>query len=602
MISGIVTNMRIKALHKSLSIAFLAVSIFISGLSADLVRAQSSAPELMETLTPEEQAWLSENPDITLGFPTIFPPMVIKRNDGTHVGVLVDFLEVANRLLNHRIRLHVEDPWHKVWEGARNREFDGVALGGRDPKRAALFNETVALFKSYFAVFGLARNEYQLKQFSDLDGMRIGYKAGSHPIKAMLEKLPSAVPKTYDSNESLTQAMLSNEIDVVVVALDYGRWLKDKWLGTTVDNLLLIDEYPLEMVAYIRKDWPELISILNKVIVAMQQDELPRIIKKWFVDLPQQSKSSRIHLTPEEKVWIDQKHTVRVRTVNYPPYQIIKNKEAPEGIAIEHLKLIQERTGIRFKYEVTDQPLAEFLENMKQRQGPDMTALISPTPERKQYLSFTEPYLSSIYVIFIREKDNPIFDIQGLVGKTLAVPRGFVVQQHLESNYPRIKQALFDSDAKALEAVATGQADAYVGSLTAATHIIHRQGFTGLRVAAPTPFKEQVLSMGIRKDWPELTSIINKALASITEEEKTAIRSKYLAIKFEQGINKAEVLKWVLLVGGSVLGILLFFVFWNRQMSREISRRKQTELALKQAKDELPPKSPTRPRALFWPA
>ena len=31
-------------MHKSLTIAFLAVSIFISGLNSDLVKAQSSTP------------------------------------------------------------------------------------------------------------------------------------------------------------------------------------------------------------------------------------------------------------------------------------------------------------------------------------------------------------------------------------------------------------------------------------------------------------------------------------------------------------------------------------------------------------------------------
>ena len=49
-------------LPKSLSIAFLALYIFISGLSADLVRAQSSAPELMVTLTPVSQSQGLGNP------------------------------------------------------------------------------------------------------------------------------------------------------------------------------------------------------------------------------------------------------------------------------------------------------------------------------------------------------------------------------------------------------------------------------------------------------------------------------------------------------------------------------------------------------------
>ena len=118
-----------------------------------------------------------------------------------------------------------------------------------------------------------------------------------------------------------------------------------------------------------------------------------------------------------------------------------------------------------------------------------------------------------------------------MAGKTLAVPRGFKVQEQLARQYPDIKLMLFDSDEQALEAleaVATGQADTYIGNLTVASHIIHDRGLSDLRVVAPSPFGDHVLAMGNRKDWPELTSIIDKVLASITEEEKTAIRNKYL--------------------------------------------------------------------------
>ena len=146
-------------------------------------------------------------------------------------------------------------------------------------------------------------------------------------------------------------------------------------------------------------------------------------------------------MSDEEIAWLDQKHTVRVRIADWPPYLIVKDDQPPQGIVIEYLKLIGERTGIKFKYEVTDEPFAKFLDRMKQRQGPDMTAVIVPTPEREQYLSFSETYIASPYVIFTREQDNPILDISGLTGKTLAVPRGFAVQKQLESNYPEIRQA-----------------------------------------------------------------------------------------------------------------------------------------------------------------
>ena len=575
----------IKTLQRTVTISFLAVSIFISGVSADLASAQGSAPEPMVTLTPEEQAWLAEHPEIVLGNPTTFPPLVIERTDGSHSGMLVDLFDQIDRRLKSRIRLHVEDSWADIQEKARNRKIDGLALGGIDPSREVIYNATDIVLTTYFSVFARSQNEYRLKRFSDIEGLRIGYKRGARPTRSLLEKLSSATLKPYEDNESLTQALLSREIDVVVAWMSYDHWRKEKLQGT-IDNIFLITEYPIEMVIYIRNDWPELIPIFNKTIASLQGDELPRIIDKWFGQWPQRYTKSTLPLAPAEQAWLEKRPAVRVRIVDWPPYQIIGNDKPPQGIVIEYLKLIEERTGIRFEFETTDRPFVEFLESMKQGRGPDMTAVIVRTPEREQYLSFSEPYIFSPYVIFIRQQDKPILDVSGLVGKTVAVPRGFVVQERLERDYPEIRLALFDSDEAALQAVATGQADAYIGNLTAASHIIHRRGFSDIRVTAGTPFKEQPLSMGNRKDWPELTSIIDKALASITEEENTAIRNKFLAIKYDQGISRAEVLKWILIIGGTSAGVMLLFLFWNRKMSREIGIRKQTEKDLKKARDD----------------
>jgi ABC-type amino acid transport substrate-binding protein len=353
-------------LPKSLTIAFLAVSIFISGFNVDLVGAQNKAGEkkLVVELSDEERAWLDEHPEIVLGAPTSYPPMVIKRADGTHVGVLVDLFEQVSRRLNIRIRLHIEDSWADVQEKAQNGEIDGLAFGGRDPSRDALYNATDIVMPTYFSVFARSQNEYRLKRFSELKGMRIGYKRAARPTRSLLEKLPSTILKPYDSHESMTQALLSKEIDVIVAWMSYDHWRKERLQGT-IDNILLIEEYPIEMVIYIRKEWPELIPILNKAIASLQQDALPHIIDKWFGQWPQrftaaaeEAKIPRLNLTAQERAWLTQNRTVRVRIADWPPYLIVKGDEPPQGIVIEYLKLIGERTGVMFKHEVTDQPFA----------------------------------------------------------------------------------------------------------------------------------------------------------------------------------------------------------------------------------------------------
>jgi polar amino acid transport system substrate-binding protein len=570
----------VSTVHKSLTISFLAVSIFISGLSSDLVRAQSSATEPMVTLTPEEKAWLKAHPDIQLAFTGDYEPHVIVNPDGTHRGLLVDFLDELNKRLGTRIALRTYSTTPKGIAKVLTNQVDGILF--THPERA----DKLGLLKTkgYLAVYPtvFARRNVSFEHPPDFVGKKVAIMEGVYFSQEIIRQYQdqTTVLIAKDALEGL-QKVDQGEADLFIGASVHSYLLtKYQFFGISPKYTFL--EYNEKFGMAIRPDWPDLIPLLNKGILSFTEKEIDAIVAKW-IQLPQQK--GALALTAEERAWLDQKHTVRVRIANWPPYLIVKEDEPPQGIVVEYLKLIGERTGIRFKHEVTDKPFAEFLESMKQRQGPDMTAVIVPTPEREQYLSFSETYFASPYVIFMREQDNPILDISGLSGKMLAVPRGFVVQKQLERGYPEIRQALYDSDEAALKAVATGQADAYIGNLTVASHIIHGRGFSHLRVAAASPFGDQALSMGNRNDWPELTSIINKALASITKEETTDIRSKYLAIKFQQGINKTEVLKWALIIGGTVAGIMLLFVFWNARLSKEISKRKQTEKDLKQAKD-----------------
>ncbi len=566
-------------MYKSLTIAFLAVSIFILGLNADLVSAQNTAPKPMVTLTPEEKAWLKAHPDIKLGFSDDFEPLVIINPDGTHRGLLIDFLDELNKRLRTRITLRT-DSVSKIVEKAKTKQVDGILF--LHPERA----DKLGLLKTkgYLAVYPtvFARRNVSFEHPADFVGKKVAIIDGVYFSQEIIRPYQdqTTVLIAKDALEGLRKVD-KGEADLFIAAT-VNSYLLTKYQFFGISPKYVFFEYNEKFGMAIRPDWPELISLLNKGISSFTENEIDAIVAKW-IQLPQ--KKGALALTAEERAWLDQKHTIRVRIADWPPYLIVKDDQSPQGIVIEYLKLIGKRTGIRFKHEVTDEPFAEFLESMQQGQGPDMTAFIVPTPEREQYLSFSETYIASPYVIFTREQDNPILDISGLSGKTLAVPRGFVVQQQLERGYPEIRQALYDSDDAALQAVATGQADAYIGNLTVASHIIHGHGFSHLRVAAASPFGDQALSMGNRIDWPELTSIINKALASITEEEKAAIRNKYLAIKFEQGINKTEVLKWALIIGGTAAGVILLFIFWNTRLSKEISKRKQIEKDLKQAKD-----------------
>jgi PAS domain S-box-containing protein len=79
--------------------------------------------------------------------------------------------------------------------------------------------------------------------------------------------------------------------------------------------------------------------------------------------------------------------------------------------------------------------------------------------------------------------------------------------------------------------------------------------------------------MGIRNDWPELRDILEKALDAIPAEEKAAIINKWSTFRVEYGISSDDVLKWSLLIFLSTSGIVLMFLFWNKQLSGKVIER-----------------------------
>jgi len=303
----------------------------------------------------------------------------------------------------------------------------------------------------------------------------------------------------------------------------------------------------------------------------------------------QKQEKPQISLTPAERAWLAQNHTVRVRAADYEPYLIIREGE-PKGISIDFIRLISERAGINIEIIKETRSFGEAFESFKELNGPDWLPHLTPTIEREPYANWSsKSYTSSPRVIFTKKNREFLLDTDNLASKTIAGSRGNIVVKMLKDKYPHIRFTLFDNVGDAMEAVAVGEADAIVTSLTFGTYLIHKRGLSNLKVAGPSPLGNMNFRFAIRKDWPELPGIIDKALDTISAQERSAIENRYLSpVKYEYGITPAGVLKRILSVVGAASGILLLFVFWNRLLKKQVSERTSELTAVnKSLEDEI---------------
>ena len=281
-----------------------------------------------------------------------------------------------------------------------------------------------------------------------------------------------------------------------------------------------------------------------------------------------------LQLSPDEQAWLGAHRVVRARiSSSYPPFEFYANNSF-QGIAYDYVQLIAERLGIRIE-PVTGLSWQEALDQLASNSGVDLIVLITRDKSRESSIEFTRNYISFPKVIFTRKDSRFVAGIKDLSGKTVAIETGFIEIDYLKRDIPQVKLLETKTTEEALKSVATGKADAYVGNLAVASYLIEKKGFVDLKVAAPALYPEDAYAMGVRKDWPELARLIDKALAAMSEEEHRQIRQKWHPVRYEHGLRTLDVVKWVAIVSA----VLAVFIIQLRRMVRQRTAELQESLS-----------------------
>ena len=308
---------------------------------------------------------------------------------------------------------------------------------------------------------------------------------------------------------------------------------------------------------------------------AIQSAEVSRAADEKGVN-PSETSRTKLSLTPEEQAWLAKDHTIRVRYWQHPPYFYLKDGVVV-GISVDLLNAVSKNTGITFQFENRLDRFSDVLKGLIDHQDPDVVAAIMPTPEQEKVILFTQPYINSPRFIFTRDDTPFVASIEDLFGEKVAVVKDYVTHKTLVEMFPALDLLVFNNNEAALRAVSSGEAIAFIGDLVSTPAMINEFGLKNLKVVSPSGLPDHPLAMGIRNDWPELQSILNKGLAAIPAAEKAAIINKWSSVKFDHGISPAFVWTWVLIIAIAVSGILLLFFLWTKSLKKQVQHR-TTEL------------------------
>ncbi|THB80770.1 MAG: hypothetical protein D3926_05480 [Desulfobacteraceae bacterium] len=287
--------------------------------------------------------------------------------------------------------------------------------------------------------------------------------------------------------------------------------------------------------------------------------------------------SEVLGLSHDELRWLEKHPTVQIGgPKSFPPFHYFDSQGNLKGISADYIHTIMGELGIKVIIQ-DNLPWPEVLKRAREKKL-DLIPCAAKTQERKRFLRFTSPYLSFPLVIVTRRDALFVGGIEDLQGKALAVIRKNSTMDWLERDGIDYTPVFVDSPLKRLEAVSFGMADAGIENLAATSYLVEKNGLTNLKIAAPTPYGNYNLHMAVRNDWPELVSILDKALGAIMPLEHARIRSEWLSpLRVEHGIRWSDVIKWISIILLFIVPVLTVVMISNRRLNREVKMRKKSQ-------------------------
>lgn len=291
-------------------------------------------------------------------------------------------------------------------------------------------------------------------------------------------------------------------------------------------------------------------------------------------------------LTAEERAWIAAHPVIRAgHDAGYSPYAMQNAAGEIVGIDPDYLELIGRRTGLRFKNEAR----ADWGRVIQDFKDGEMDVLLSlaRTPDREQYLAYTQSYATAPNVIITRNDSPYLFALGELKGRTIAVPRDAPgLRDQVENFVPGNTVVEFATPAECYQAVANGTVYAAVGEVANASYLIKTYQWANLRSGSVVSSSER-LYIGVRRDWPLLVKIIDKALAGITAEDRARINNRWIAADTSLDRRWVKAFKVAAIVAGVAVVVFLLIFFHNRRLARELAERRRIQAELERTHERL---------------
>jgi len=194
-----------------------------------------------------------------------------------------------------------------------------------------------------------------------------------------------------------------------------------------------------------------------------------------------------------------------------PPYVRMEGGK-PVGYSVDLCKEIAKRMGL--EAEIVDVPKDELINELKSDKIDIIGKPLKITPERKQEIDFSIPYLMTNNAIFV-VKGSPIKSEADLSGKVVGVRAGTPSVKEAKEIKGVKEVKSYDTHELGIAALEKGEIDAYIGLKHMVLYHSKKRGKTIMVGELGVPEESGI---GVKKGNAKLLEKVNEALKQMKED------------------------------------------------------------------------------------
>jgi diguanylate cyclase (GGDEF)-like protein len=490
-------------------------------------------------LTPEEKTFIDTHPKIRVANELDWPPFDFMHN-GEPAGFAIDYIRLLAEIVGMELEFVNGYTWSQLMEMGRKKEIDLFPGLWKSPGR----EEFLAFTRPYIQlikVLVVRKDASPAHTLADMKHRKIALPAGYTLTEMIMDQYPDLDYVMVKNPAEGIKLVSLGRADGFVGSLGIVNYvIKQQFINNVkvAAEIELDQDLPLFMA--VRKDWKLLAEILDKAMTQVDPIQYDAIVGKWIGSMDPAGELTT--LTREEKAYLKaKKHISLCVQPDAPPFEFLDGNGEYQGIVADFYQLMSRKIGVPFQVSAKDFDSG----------GCDMMAVMTHNESDPSSVQPGSAYAGYPLVIATDRNALYINTLDAVGEKPIAMSTRTPFYTDIQTRYPDVNIHPVDSVAQGLEKVRKGEVFGLVDTAPAIGHYIQENNLFDLKISGELPYQVH-FQPGIRTDDPVLFQVVEKAIHSMTPDEKKQIFQNWMTVNYEQGVDYT--LLWRILTILAIIG------------------------------------------------